>query len=77
MDYKDTILTQQEFKEADKIGNWKDDYNPILDKQAQKSFEQGRKLGMKEVAEWFIESELLDDFFDLRDQFKEWGVTKK
>jgi len=43
MGFEDTLLTQKQFEQAEKNGDWKDDYNPILNAQALKSFNAGIK----------------------------------
>jgi hypothetical protein len=82
MDYKETILTQKEFEQAEKTANWKDDYNPILDAQAKKGFE----AGIKEVVDWINNSDSsCQEYFskvcfdnnDWRRQIKEWGIEDK
>jgi len=67
MEAKDTILTQKQFEKAEKQGKWADDYNPILEAQAEISFRAGAreearlcqlavqdacKAGIKEVVDW-------------------------
>lgn len=47
--YKKTVLTQTEFEKAEKQGGWKDDYNPILDAQAQKSFKAGASAMLEAI----------------------------
>jgi hypothetical protein len=45
------VLTQKEFEKAEKKGNWKDDYNPILEAQRQKM--------LKEFVEWLKEHQVI------------------
>ena len=60
MEAKDTVMNQRQFEKAEKKGKWKNDMTPVLELQAELSFQAGKEAERERIL-----ALLLD---------KDWGV---